>query len=308
MKVLITGITGFVGSNLSTYLEGRGVEVSGLGRSTNSSNYTYEDLSALSGFQTWVHTAGKAHDVSGKSHLEDYLAINYELTKRVFKAFLEDEVSNCFIYLSSVKAAVSSVEGELTEDVSEEIKDAYGISKRKSEEFLLEQAGKTTKTVIILRPCMIHGPGNKGNLNLLFNLVNKGIPYPLGSFENSRSFLSIENLSFVIYKQIQDTPKLNSGIYNISDDNVLSTKEIIQLMAEVREIKAKVWNIPKGIVHRMASVGDVLRLPLNNHRLKKLTEDFRVSNQKLKSSLNIQEMPISAIEGMRKTLKSFSNG
>lgn len=306
MKVLISGISGFVGSNLSTYLEGRGVEVSGLGRSTNSSNYTYEDLSALSGFQTWVHTAGKAHDVSGKSQLDDYLAINYELTKRVFKAFMEDDLSKCFIYLSSVKAAVSSIEGELTEDVCEEIKDAYGISKRKSEEFLLEQAEKTTKKVIILRPCMIHGPGNKGNLNLLFNLVKKGIPYPLGAFENSRSFLSIENLSFVIYKQIQDS-QLNSGVYNIADDKVLSTKEIIQLMADVRKTNAKVWNVPKGMIKLIASLGDVLRLPLNNHRLKKLTEDFRVSNQKLKSALRITELPIPAKEGMRRTLESFDN-
>lgn len=54
------------------------------------------------------------------------------------------------------------------------------------------------KQVYILRPCMIHGPGNKGNLNLLYNVVKKGIPWPLGSFENRRSFTSIDNLCYVV--------------------------------------------------------------------------------------------------------------
>lgn len=54
------------------------------------------------------------------------------------------------------------------------------------------------KRVYILRPCMIHGPGNKGNLNLLYNVVRKGIPWPLGDFENKRSFTSIDNLCYVV--------------------------------------------------------------------------------------------------------------
>ncbi len=58
----------------------------------------------------------------------------------------------------------------------------------------------------MLRPYMIHGQGNNGNLNLLFNLVKRGIPYPLGAFENRRSFYSIENLSFE--KRCRMSPEL----------------------------------------------------------------------------------------------------
>lgn len=306
MSVLITGMTGFVGQNLSAYLSKENIEFKSLGRSKDTSDFDYGDIKQISGFKTWIHTAGKAHDVSGKSQLEDYLEVNFELTKRVFDGFLRDESATCFIYLSSVKAAASSVDKELTEEVRSDLNDAYGISKRKAEDYLLGQAGHTTKKIIILRPCMIHGPGNKGNLNLLFNLVKKGIPYPLGAFENSRSFLSIDNLSFVIHKQIVDE-SLTSGVYNIADDSLLSTKDLIHLMADVRNTKARIWNIPKSLINFMASVGDVFRLPLNHHRLNKLTEDFRVSNAKLKSSLQMDRLPVSAMNGMKRTLESFDN-
>lgn len=54
------------------------------------------------------------------------------------------------------------------------------------------------KNVYIMRPCMIHSPGNKGNLNLLYGVVKKGIPWPLSAFENKRTFTSIDNLCLKI--------------------------------------------------------------------------------------------------------------
>lgn len=82
------------------------------------------------------------------------------------------------------------------------------------------------KKVYILRPCMIHGPGNKGNLNLLYGVVSKGMPWPLGAFENRRSFTSIGNLQEVIKGLLtKDAP---SGIYHMGDDEALSTNELIE--------------------------------------------------------------------------------
>src|SRR5690606_31466401 len=90
-----------------------------------------------------------------------------------------------FIYASSVKAIADSVEGELTEDTPARPLTAYGISKLKAEEYIQQLSlGMTSKAFYILRPCMVHGPGNKGNLNLLYKFVTKGIPYPLGAFNN----------------------------------------------------------------------------------------------------------------------------
>ena len=157
--------------------------------------------------------------------------------------------------------------------------------------------------VYILRPCMIHGPGNKGNLNLLYKLVQKGLPWPLGSFENKRSFTSIENLTYIINQLI--VKDIEPGIYQVADDEAISTNEIIRLIAASQNKKSRIWNISKKLILLSARIGDTLHLPLNSERLKKLTESYVVSNQKLKSALGIERMPVSAEDGMKKTLESF---
>ena len=149
---------------------------------------------------------------------------------------------------------------------------------------------------------MIHGPGNKGNLNLLFKLQKRGFPWPLGAFENKRSFCSIDNISFVIQQLIEKD--IESGIYQIADDEALSTNELISLMA-LSQKKAKIWNIPSKKIQAIARLGDHLHLPLNSERLKKLTESYVVSNQKIKNALEIEKMPVSAKEGFKKTFESF---
>ena len=152
---------------------------------------------------------------------------------------------------------------------------------------------------------MIHGPGNKGNLNLLYNFVKKGIPYPLVAFENKRTFTSIDNLSFVIEQLIEkDIP---SGIYNVGDDESFSTNELIALIANTLGKPNRIWNVNKKLILLAAKVGSILHSPLNAERLQKLTENYVVSNTKLKKSLWIQKMPVSAKEGFIKTIQSFND-
>ena len=150
---------------------------------------------------------------------------------------------------------------------------------------------------------MIHGPGNKGNLNLLYKLVKKGLPWPLGAFENKRSFTSIDNLTYLINQLIEK--EIEPGIYQVADDEALSTNEIIRLIAASQGRKPSILNISKKMISFGARVGDVLHLPLNSERLKKLTESYVVSNQKIKKALGIEKMPVSAEEGLKKTLESF---
>ena len=150
---------------------------------------------------------------------------------------------------------------------------------------------------------MIHGPGNKGNLNLLYQVVKKGIPYPLGAFENKRSFTSIENLCFVISQLIEK--QVPEGIYNMADDDSLSTNKLIRLMAKVLHRPVRIWRLNHVLVRFIARTGTFLHLPLNTDRLQKLTESYEVSNNKLKQVLGITSMPVSAAEGMEKTIKSF---
>lgn len=228
-----------------------------------------------------------------------------------------------------------------------------------------------TKKVYILRPCMIHGPGNKGNLNLLYNLVKKGIPWPLGAFENKRSFTSIDNLNFIVTQLAERN--IPAGIYNIADDEALSTNEVIRIIREVLSSELKVLsqqsavssqqsveglstvshqlsaeeqrtknkeqetqnpepktqnkepldpargpltthdsllttrilNIPKPLIKTLARIGTALHLPLNNNRLHKLTENYVVSNEKIKKALGVKSLPVSARDGLRRTIESF---
>ena len=111
---------------------------------------------------------------------------------------------------------------------------------------------------------MIHGPGNKGNLNLLFKIQQKGLPWPLGAYENKRSFCSIDNLLFVIQQLIDQN--IEPGIYQVADDEALSTNELIKIMAAAQNRNAKIWHIPAGIIDTFARFGGFVKLPLNTER------------------------------------------
>jgi nucleoside-diphosphate-sugar epimerase len=209
-----------------------------------------------------------------------------------------------FIFFSTVKAVADSVEGILNEETTPNPKTAYGKSKLAAEQYINRQPIPDDKLVYILRPCMIHGPGNKGNLNLLYSIVKKGIPWPLGAFQNLRSFTSVENLSYIVVKLIKE--QIASGVYQIGDDEPISTNELINLIAKALDRKPKVWSMPKWIILSLTKIGDILKLPLNSERLKKLTESYIVSNQKIKQALQIKNLPISAKDGLLLTLRSFS--
>lgn len=298
MKTIITGASGFVGQNLSEFLVEQDISVEKI--SLRDADFHFdENADAL------IHLAGKAHDTANTSEDSEYFKINTELTKEVFQKFLESNIRD-FFYFSSVKATADSVEEILDENHQSNPKTPYGKSKLQAEEFLRSQQLQEGKRLFIIRPCMIHGPGNKGNLNLLYKLVEKGIPWPLAGFENSRSFLSIDNLNFLILKMLQN-PAVPSGIYNFADDEPVSTNELVSIIGETIAKKAKLWKIPSNVVFNIAKFGDKVGLPLNSERLKKLTESYVVSNQKIKTALKIEELPLSAQDGLKKTIMSFKN-
>lgn len=306
MNILITGIYGFVGSNLVAILHEHHI----FGISTSSQNeiiqiYSWNELDKVPPVDAVIHLAGKAHDTKNKSGVQIYFDINVGLTQKIFDWFLQSTAKK-FIFFSSVKAATDTVQGILTEDVIPMPKGAYGESKLKAEEYIKHfwEPIKTTKQIYILRPCMIHGLGNKGNLNLLYNIVRKGIPWPLGAFDNQRSFISIDNVSYIV-KQLLELD-IVSGVYNLADDETLSTNELIQIMCEVMSCKHRIWYINKELITHIATIGNILHLPLNQERLIKLTQNYIVSNKKIKQALDIQQLPLSAKEGLIKTILSFN--
>ena len=325
MNILITGIHGFVGSNLVVALKEHhslyGLDIVAPEKEGVVKTFAWKDLETTSfpmqqllKFDAIIHLAGKAHDTKNQSASQLYFDINTGLTQKIFDFFLESSAKK-FIFFSSVKAAADSVVGDmLTEDVIPTPVGPYGESKIAAEEYILSKlrsehgelkvAMQRDKQVYILRPCMIHGPGNKGNLNLLYNVVKKGIPWPLGDFENKRSFTSIDNLCYVVEGLL--TKDVASGIYHMGDDEALSTNELIALMCEAMGKEPHIWKMNRKMMESCAGLGTLLHLPLNTERLRKLTENYVVSNEKIKSALGIDRMPIRAADGIMKTIRSFT--
>lgn len=320
MKILITGIHGFVGSNLVEYLkkanEIYGLDIVAPEKEGVIKTFSWDDLDAglVPAVDAIIHLAGKAHDTKNKSAADVYFKVNTGLTQKIFDYFRASGAKK-FIFFSTAKAAADRVEGVLTEDVVPTPVGPYGESKIKAEEYILSKIKEedchvtdvprndVLKQIYILRPCMIHGPGNKGNLNLLYSVVRKGIPWPLGSFENRRTFTSIDNLCFVVNGLL--TKDVESGIYNMGDDEALSTNELIEEICKSLGKKAHIWRLPKGLMTGVARVGGWLHLPLNPFRLQKLTENYVSSNAKIKAALGVDKMPVDAREGLQRTLESF---
>ncbi|MEN9326956.1 MAG: hypothetical protein RI943_1389, partial [Bacteroidota bacterium] len=218
-NIFLTGAGGFVGKHIVDNFK---------------SNYQFtifnKNESILIHSDIVLHLAGKAHDIKNVSDASEYYTVNTQLTKKIFDAFLLSD-AKVFITLSSVKAAADTLESVLTEDWDPNPNTHYGKSKLLAEQYILSKTIPAGKRVYILRPSMIHGPGNKGNLNLLYKIVSSGFPWPLGAFENKRSFCSIDNLCFII-NELVINETIPSGVYNVADDEPLATNDLIKFIAE----------------------------------------------------------------------------
>lgn len=279
MKILITGSHGFVGTNLIETLSGEHEIV----RWDARSNGPLQDCDAV------IHLAGLVHDVKNTTEQDKYFEVNTELTKRIYDRFLESGAKK-FLFFSSIKAQ----DGDT----------AYAISKRKAELAIRQKEEvrrNLGKEVYILRPCMIHGKGNKGNLNLLVKWMKMGLPWPLAAFENKRSFASMGNVSFVVDRLL--CSDVESGIFNVCDDKAISTNELIGIICDCLGNETHLWRIPKWLMEGLARLGDVLHLPLNTERLGKLTENCIVSNREIKLALGIDWMPVDAKVGLRESIR-----
>ena len=298
-NIFLFGATGFLGTQLKKNLSGNIVPISL--REKDWHNNLPKDANVF------VNCIGKAHDHKGTATEHDFYFANYELVKVLFEEFLKSS-AQLFIHISSIAA---QEEFESSKPLKEENQchpfSSYGKTKREAEEWLLQQNLPEKKKLIILRPPMVHGEGDKGNLGLLYKLISKGIPYPLASFDNKRSFISIDNFSYFINQIIENKELLENGIYHISDDEAVSTKEIIEIIKKVENNNTLNLSLPKVLVKFLAKIGDIIPLPLNTKRLKKMTSNLIVSNQKIKTALKIENLPLSAEEGIKKTIESFKN-
>ncbi|MDH5828687.1 NAD-dependent epimerase/dehydratase family protein [Sphingobacterium faecium] len=299
MKVLILGgSSGFIGSHLSSRLKGSyDLQFFSMRK--------FDWINQVISTNCIINLVGKAHDFSGTATEQDFYYANVDLVKIAFQQFLTSDAS-LFVHVSSL-AAVEEFESDKALSEGDECHPVswYGKSKRAAEEWLMSQQLPADKKMIILRPPMVHGPGDKGNLGMLYKFISRGIPYPLAGFDNNRSFISIDNFCYFIEQIIINQGKLRTGIYHISDDESIATKDIIEIIKKVTGKNTINLSLPKFVVIGLAKVGDFIPIPLNTKRLKKMTSNLLVSNQAIKNDLGIDKLPLTAREGMEKTIRTF---
>jgi nucleoside-diphosphate-sugar epimerase len=315
MTILITGPFGFVGTHLAKYMAIRGHKVAALSTAEPATTgyrefFSWNQLDRIDwpSFDAVIHLAGKAHDTRNATNPQTYFDGNVGLTQKIVDASLRsgEKGPKAFVLFSSVKAVADRVADVLREDAEPNPQTPYGKSKLEAENVVRQAFSRPASATrsYILRPCMIHGPGNKGNLNRLYRIVQRGVPWPFGAFENRRSFVSIGNVCAAVEALLATHAR--AGVYQVADDEPLATNDVVRLIAESLDREPRIWPVPASLVRAVARTGDLLRLPLDSERLKKLTESYVVSNEKLKQALGWQRMPVEARDGLRQTFAGFA--
>jgi len=309
MRVLVTGVSGFIGEHLAKHLLEKGHKVRGASRWLDSPfprEEKYEHVTIEDPFskKAWreitseanavVHLIAKTHtqDAGDLSDLSEYRLTNVDITKALFEASWKAGVKR-FIYMSSIKAVGEETSpGEaFAEDSPCKPVDPCGISKREAEEMILKYRGKMS--TVVLRAPLVYGPGVKGNFLRLMEEVEKGTPLPLASVKNARSLAFTGNLSAAVVK-ILEAETLAGGIYHVADDEKPSTPELIEMMAAVMGAKPRLFYSPTGLLEKVAGFSG------RGEMVKKLTRSLVVSHERLKNELEFKP-PYSLRRGLELT-------
>ena len=254
MKLLITGYSGFVGSNLVEQLQGN-YQLNLLGRKqSNFGNVFTHNLDssslyneALVNVDVVVHCAARVHimDDVASDPLNEFRAVNTHGTLNLAKQAAAAGVKR-FIFLSSIKVNGESTSAQASFTASDKsaAEDPYGISKAEAEQQLLDLSKQTGMEVVIIRPPLVYGEGVKANFASLMRFVGKGLPLPFRSIKNNkRSLVSVYNLVDLI-KVCIEHPKAANQVFLASDDHDLSTAEMVALMAKVQGKKNLALPVP----------------------------------------------------------------
>jgi nucleoside-diphosphate-sugar epimerase len=243
-----------------------------------------------------IHLAGIAHNLDERISLKDYFAVNTELTIKAFDAFLSSNAEK-FILVSSVKAINNESDFTITEETIELPTTDYGRSKLAADKYIFSSKLPPGKLIYILRPALVTGPGVKGNMLRLYNFSNSSLNWLFSSINNKRSFCSVFNLSYVI-QQLIERNDIPSGIYLLSDNETLSTAEIVKELSNKVIGNKNLSLIAASIFNLILSLDKLLGYTSLFKPLRILTKNYIVSNTKLTSVIG-NPLPFSSLDGIR---------
>lgn len=254
--ILISGATGFVGSELRKELIKLGYSVRGTSKSTKRDGVhpvpldTKDWTPVLKGVDTVIHCAALAHvESSGdEAFIRKVKEYNVHAPHRLAKQAKDQGVKR-FIFLSSVKALGESTPPRTPYTSRSEYlpEDLYGESKRDAELALKKELSGSQTELVIIRPPLVYGPKVKGNFKALISLANRNLPLPFGSVNNKRSLVALGNLVSLIVTCVQHPAELNEA-FLVSDGYDVSTSELLEALTRAQGKKPKLWSFPVSLM------------------------------------------------------------
>ena len=259
MRILVTGSTGFIGSELCSYLQknhqvfvdkrvNRHIDLT---KNLNQSTDNVHSILDQSSIDVVVHLAAKTplKNSSNLDEKEEFFNSNLVATQELAKKCAAHGVKR-FIFMSSVKVLGEGKDSSYTEDDEASPFDDYAKSKMQAEQFLLDMGSRFDMEIVIIRAPLVYGPGVKGNFLKLIQLVEKGIPFPFGAVQNRRSMIYVGNLVDAI-DRCMTHPGAAGKTYLVSDGNDISTPEIIRNIANALKRSPMLLPIPVTLLRLM---------------------------------------------------------
>ncbi|WP_155877692.1 SDR family oxidoreductase [Desulfuromonas sp. AOP6] len=306
-KILITGVTGFVGRRLCARLkaDARAVCCAVRRQSSNATEIVVGDIGpdtqwveALRGADTVIHLAARVHvmNESMRDPLAAFQRINVAGTINLAREAVVAGVKR-FIFLSTVKinGEETTADQPFTEQDAPHPQDPYGISKHEAEEGLRLLAEETGLEIVIIRPPLVYGPGVKGNFSSMMHWVAKGIPLPLGAIHNQRSLVGLDNLIDFIITCI-DHPAAANQTFLVSDGEDLSTTALLRRVGQAMDKPARLIPVPMGMLKFGAQL-------LSKQAIaQRLCGNLQVDISKARNVLGWKP-PVGLDEGLRRAVK-----
>lgn len=319
-SILVTGATGFIGSYLVSQSNPQDWQIKAAVRNgiktlpkntmpvvISNINRTTDWSNALQNIDVVVHLAARAHILDDRvlNPETEFLKVNTEGTANLVKQAIAAGVKH-FIFISSIGAMATLSEQTLTENSPCHPDTPYGRSKLKAEQALIKLAQDSNMTWTIIRPPLVYGAGNPGNMERLLKLVKKGVPLPFGSINNRRSFIYVGNLVDAIIHCLTH-PQARNQVFLISDGEDLSTPQLIEKIAQHTNQSSYLLPYPPRLLKLMGQLGDVgekitkRSLPVNNAVVDRLLGSLVVDSSHIRKTLNWQP-PYTIDAGLSHTL------